>query len=154
MKFSEFHTWNFNNYNSDKGDIRTWGTCWRHCCSERTNGYPRYQWSGDIFWWLRYGFIKWFLNKPSNKDDTVTTPFIPTPLVTCRYRFRMPYVRAIKRLEQQCPTDTSREVSDTVHRSPLIGQQGGRRPNTRLSLADHLEYLNLKNDTVAHICAQ
>ena len=45
--------------------------------------------------------------------------------------------------------DTSREVSDTDRRSPLIGQQGGRRPNTRLSLADHFEYFNLKNDTVA-----
>ena len=50
--------------------------------------------------------------------------------------------------------DTSREVSDTDRRSPLIGQQGGRRPNTRLSLADHFEYFNLKNDTVTFICDQ
>ena len=39
-------------------------------------------------------------------------------------------------------------LSRGVRRSLLIGQQGGRRLNTRLSLADHIEYLNLKNDTV------
>ena len=45
-------------------------------------------------------------------------------------------------------------MSDTVRRSPLIGQQGGSRPNARLSLADYIEYLNLKNDTVTHVYAQ
>ena len=50
--------------------------------------------------------------------------------------------------------DTYGHLSTGVRRPPRIGQQGGRRLNTRLSLADHFEYLNLKNDTVAHICAQ
>ena len=50
--------------------------------------------------------------------------------------------------------DPYRHLSRGVRRSPLIGQQGGRRLNTRLSLADDFEYLNLKNDTVPHISAQ
>ena len=45
-------------------------------------------------------------------------------------------------------------ISRGARRPPLIGQQGGRRLNTRLSLADHFEYLNLKNDHVAIICNQ
>ena len=45
-------------------------------------------------------------------------------------------------------------LSRGVRRSLLIGQQGGRRLNTRLSLADHFEYLNLKNDHDAFICVQ
>ena len=39
--------------------------------------------------------------------------------------------------------DPYRHLSRGVRRSPLIGQQGGRRLNTRLSLADDFEYLNL-----------
>ena len=50
--------------------------------------------------------------------------------------------------------DPYRHLSRGVRRSPLIGQQGGRRLNTRLSLADDFEYLNLKNYTVAFICDQ
>ena len=45
-------------------------------------------------------------------------------------------------------------LSRGVRRPPLIGQQGGRRLNTRLSLADHFEYLNLKIDHVPIICPQ
>ena len=45
-------------------------------------------------------------------------------------------------------------LSRGVRRPPRIGQQGGRRLNTRLSLADHFEYLNSKNDHVAFICVQ
>ena len=45
-------------------------------------------------------------------------------------------------------------LSRGVRRSPLTGQQGGRRLNTRLSLADHFEYLNLKSDHVLIISNQ
>ena len=50
--------------------------------------------------------------------------------------------------------DSVGQLSRGVRRSPLIGQQGGRRLNTRLSLADHFEYLNLKNDHVLIISNQ
>ena len=53
------------------------------------------------FWWYRYRFIKWFLNKPSNKVDT-GPPYLSPHCSVHRYHFYRRFGRAIYRMGQQC----------------------------------------------------